>query len=102
MTTKSKIARTSSNTKMSAQTIVATADRLVEQREQWQQNDLARSNARLYEILSCVLAMWQQVKDDKELRIETVKQMKTALTAAGVRVQMNSKRSINPVLPLSS
>ncbi len=90
MTTKSKIARTSSNTKMSAQTIVATADRLVEQREQWQQNDYARSNARLYEILSCVLAMWQQVKDDKELRIETVKQMKIALTAAGVRVQMNT------------
>ncbi len=90
MTTKSKIARTSSNTKMSAQTIVATADRLVEQREQWQQNEYARSNARLYEILSCVLAMWQQVKDDKELRIETVKQMKTALTAVGVRVQMNT------------
>ena len=101
MTTKSKIARTSSNTKMSAQTIVATADRLVEQREQWQQNEYARSNARLYEILSSVLAMWQQVKDDKELRIETVKddkelrietvkQMKTALTAAGVRVQMNT------------
>jgi hypothetical protein len=90
MTTKSKIARTSSNTKMSAQTIVATADRLVEQREQWQQNDYARSNARLYEILSCVLAMWQQVKDDKELRIETVKQMKTALITAGVRVQMNT------------
>jgi hypothetical protein len=90
MTTKSKIARTSSNPKMSAQTIVATADRLVEQREQWQQNEYARSNARLYEILSSVLAMWQQVKDDKELRIETVKQMKTALTAAGVRVQMNT------------
>ena len=90
MPTKSKIARTSSNTKMSAQTIVATADRLVEQREQWQQNEYARSNARLYEILSSVLAMWQQVKDDKELRIETVKQMKTALTAAGVRVQMNT------------
>ena len=90
MTTKTKIARTSSNTKMSAQTIVATADRLVEQREQWQQNEYARSNARLYEILSSVLAMWQQVKDDKELRIETVKQMKAALTAAGVRVQMNT------------
>jgi hypothetical protein len=90
MTTKSKLKRTSSNTKMSAQTIVATADKLVEQREQWQQNEYARSNARLYEILSCVLAMWQQVKDDRELRIETVKQMKAALTAAGVRVQMNT------------
>lgn len=90
MTTKSKLKRTSSNTKMSAQTIVATADKLVEQREQWQQNEYARSNARLYEILSCVLAMWQQVKDDRELRIETVKQMKAALSAAGVRVQMNT------------
>jgi hypothetical protein len=90
MTTKSKLKRTSSNTKMSAQTIVATADKLVEQREQWQQNEYARSNARLYEILSSVLAMWQQVKDDRELRIETVKQMKAALTAAGVRVQMNT------------
>jgi hypothetical protein len=90
MTTKSKLKRTSSNTKMSAQTIVATADKLVEQREQWQQNEYARSNTRLYEILSSVLAMWQQVKDDRELRIETVKQMKAALTAAGVRVQMNT------------
>lgn len=90
MTTQSIIKRTPNNIKVSAQTIVATADQLVAQREQWQQNEYARSNARLYEILSSVLSMWQQVKDDKELRIETVKQMKAALTEAGVRVQMNT------------
>ena len=80
----------SSNTILKAQAIVSVADGLVKQQQDWQQNEYARSNARLYEILAEVLKMYEQVKDDKQLRIETVKQMKDALTAAGVRIQMNT------------
>ena len=80
----------SNNTILKAQAIVSVADGLVKQQQDWQQNEYARSNARLYEILAEVLKMYEQVKDDKQLRIETVKQMKDALTAAGVRIQMNT------------
>lgn len=81
---------TSSNVILAAQAIVNKADALVKTREDWQQNEYARSNARLYEILADVLRMYEQVKDDKRLRAETVKQMKQQLQAAGVRVQMNT------------
>jgi hypothetical protein len=75
---------------LAAQAIVANADLLVQQREHWQQNEYARSNARLYEILAAVLKMYEQVKDDKVLRCETAKQMKQQLEAAGVRIQTNT------------
>ena len=80
----------SSNTILKAQAIVSVADGLVKKQQDWQQNEYARSNARLYEILAEVLKMYEQVRDEKQLRIETVKQMKAALTAAGVRIQMNT------------
>jgi hypothetical protein len=80
----------SNNVILTAQAIVSKADALVKTREDWQQNEYARSNARLYEILADVLRMYEQVKDDKQLRAETVKQMKRQLQAAGVRVQMNT------------
>lgn len=82
--------KTSNNVILAAQAIVNKADALVKTREDWQQNEYARSNARLYEILADVLRMYEQVKDDKQLRAETVKQMKQQLQANGVRVQMNT------------
>ena len=82
--------RTPTNITQSAKAIVQTADQLVAAREQWQQNEYARSNKRLYEILGSVLQMWLSVRDDRELRTETVKQMKAALTAADVRIQTNT------------
>lgn len=81
---------TSNNVILTAQAIVNKADALVKTREDWQQNEYARSNTRLYEILADVLRMYEQVKDDKQLRAETVKQMKQQLQANGVRVQMNT------------
>ena len=81
---------TKSNTVLTAQAIVNKADSLVKTREDWQQNEYARSNARLYEILADVLRMYEEVKDDKQLRAETVKQMKQQLQAAGMRVQTNT------------
>ena len=80
----------SNNTILKAQAIVSVADGLVKKQQDWQQNEYARSNARLYAILAEVLKMYEQVKDDKQLRIETVKQMKNALTTTGVRIQMNT------------
>ena len=82
--------RTNSEVEQNAQAIVRTADALVGRQEQWFKTEYKRSNVKLYEILSQVLAMWEQVAQDKALRIETVKQMKAALTAAGVRVQTNT------------
>jgi hypothetical protein len=87
---KSIMQRTPTKISLSANAIVQTADQLVAAREQWQQNEYARSNKRLYEILGSVLQMWLTVRDDKEVRTETVKQMKAALTAADVRIQANT------------
>ena len=46
----------------SAKVIVEKADALVKQREDFEQNEYARSNKRLYEILAEVLAMYEDAK----------------------------------------
>ena len=58
---------------MSAQAIVAKADTLVKQREDFEQNEYARSNKRLYEILADVLEMYEQASISKTILSETVK-----------------------------
>lgn len=85
-----KVSNASKETVLKAQEIVAQADLLVSKREEWQQNEYARSNTRLYEILGQVLGMYEKVKEDKALRTETVKQLKKQLEAAGVRIQTNT------------
>jgi hypothetical protein len=77
---------------LKAQAIVDNANELVKVREDWQSNEYARSNKRLYEILADVLKMYDQVsgEENEGLRRETVKQMKQHLTEAGVRIQTNT------------
>jgi hypothetical protein len=75
---------------MSAQSIVEKADALVKQRENFEQNEYARSNQRLYEILAQVLEMYEQASSSKTTLAETVKQLKAKLEASKVRVQTNT------------
>jgi hypothetical protein len=77
---------------LKAQAIVDNANKLVKTREDWQTNEYARSNKRLYEILAEVLGMYEQVsgEENTDLRRETVKQMKAQLDSAGVRIQTNT------------
>jgi hypothetical protein len=77
---------------LKAQAIVDNANKLVKTREDWQTNEYARSNKRLYDILAEVLSMYEQVsgEENEDLRRETVKQMKQQLTEAGVRIQTNT------------
>jgi hypothetical protein len=77
---------------LKAQAIVDNANKLVQTREDWQTNEYARSNKRLYEILAEVLKMYEQVsgENNTDLRRETVKQMKRQLDSAGVRIQTNT------------
>ncbi len=75
---------------MSAQAIVAKADTLVKQRKDFEQNEYARSNKRLYEILAEVLDMYEQARVSKATLAEAVKQMKANLEANKVRVQTNT------------
>jgi hypothetical protein len=79
-----------SNTALSAQSIVERADGLVKQREEFEQNEYARSNQRLYGILAEVYEMYGQVRDNKALLAATVKQLKATLERSKVRVQTNT------------
>lgn len=80
----------SSKTALSAQSIIEKADALVKQRENFEQNEYARSNQRLYEILAEVLDMYEQASSSKTTLAETVKQLKAKLEASNVRVQTNT------------
>ena len=80
----------SSKTALSAQVIVSKADALVKQREDFEQNEYARSNKRLYEILAEVLAMYEDAKVSKTVLAETVKQMKDNLAVSKIRIQTNT------------
>ncbi len=82
--------KVSNKSVMSAQAIVNKADGLVKQRENFEQNEYARSNKRLYEILAEVLAMYEEAATSKTLLSETIKQMKVNLEVCKVRVQTNT------------
>ena len=80
----------SSKHDVKAQAIVGTIDLLVKQREDFEKNEYARSNKRLYEILSEVMKAFEKASETKALLVETVKQMKATLEAKQVRIQTNT------------
>lgn len=82
--------KTSSKNDVQAQAIVGTIDLLVKQREDFEQNEFARSNKRLYEILSEVMKAFEKASETKALLVETVKQMKATLEAKQIRIQTNT------------
>jgi len=69
--------------------VVERADELCVAREKFETETLARSNKELYGILSEVYGLFKRAVADECLK-ETVAAMKTALTARGIRVQVNT------------
>ena len=78
------------STEVVAANIIATADYIAKQRIDFETNEYASSNKRLYEILAQVLDMYEQASTSKALLADTVKQMKQVLVAKNVRVQTNT------------
>lgn len=79
------------NHSMKAQGIVGTLELLSSEREDFELNEFARSNKRLYDILSKVLATYEAASVDKALFAETKHQLKVHLVSVGCRVQENTK-----------
>lgn len=65
-------------------------DALVKERETFEREEYARSNQRLYEILTKVYRAYTQAKTSESILKETVKQMKAVLQQSGERVQVNT------------
>jgi len=65
-------------------------DALVKERETFEREEYARSNQRLYEILTKVYRAYTQAKTSDSVLKDTVKQMKAVLQQSGERVQVNT------------
>lgn len=73
-----------------AETVLIALNKLVQQREQFEQNEYARSNACLYELLTGVYSNYMEARECKGVLVATVKAMKTELELQGARVQTNT------------
>ena len=73
-----------------AETVMISVDKLVQQREQFEQNEYARSNACLYEILTGVYSNYLEASANRGTLTAVVQAMKDALTVQGARVQANT------------
>lgn len=73
-----------------APNIVGEMKRLASEREHYEQNELARSNKRLYEILSEAYELYVLAKTTDKLLKETVKSLVGILKSEGSRVQTNT------------
>lgn len=73
-----------------ASSLMVALDTLVAEREKFEREEYASSNAKLYEILSKVYAAYTQAKSSELVLKETVKQMKLTLQQSGERIQTNT------------
>lgn len=73
-----------------ATSLMVAINALAQQRSDFEQNEYARSNARLYEILSGVYSSYLEAAADKTVLKATVKAMKEKLEVEGNRVQSNT------------
>ncbi len=73
-----------------ASSLMVVLDALVAERETFEREEYARSNAKLYEILSKIYAAYTQAKTSDSVLTETVKQMKNVLKESGERIQLNT------------
>ena len=80
----------SANGAVKVSSLMITLDALVAERETFEREEYARSNAKLYEILSKVYAAYKQAKLSDTVLTETVKQMKSVLQKSGERIQTNT------------
>lgn len=74
-----------------ASTYLLEIDEIYKARENYEQNELARSNQRLYEILADVLRTYQKASANKHVMKETVSVLTQRLVAKGARIQDNTK-----------
>ena len=73
-----------------ASSLMVALNALVTERETFEREEYARSNTRLYEILSKVYAAYRDAKTSDSVLTETVKQMKEVLQKSGERIQTNT------------
>jgi hypothetical protein len=73
-----------------ASSLMVALNALVTERETFEREEYARSNTRLYEILSKVYAAYRDAKSSESVLTETVKQMKDVLQKSGERIQTNT------------
>jgi len=77
-------------TSLSAQAIVSKLDELSKERQDYEKNEYARSNKRLYSLLAQVQTLYLQAKKDKETLKQSVLLIKNKLTKNGSRIQTNT------------
>lgn len=71
-------------------TLMLGLDALVNERETFEREEYARSNEKLYAILSKVYATYKEAKKSDTVLKETVRQMKLVLQQSGERIQTNT------------
>jgi len=81
---------TIANSKISANSLMNELNALVKERENFEREEFARSNKRLYEILTKVYQAYVVAKETDSILKETVKEMKLALQKSGERIQTNT------------
>lgn len=73
-----------------ASTILLKLDQLSDQRADFEQNEFARSNQRLYEILAEIYAQYEAMNGNRALLMLMIEKVSERLKAKGQRVQENS------------
>ena len=76
--------------KISVNSLMNELNALVKERENFEKEEFARSNKRLYEILTKVYRAYVEAKQTDSILKETVREMKLALQKSGERIQTNT------------
>lgn len=87
---KLKKVNTRDKSPVGAPNIVGEMKRLAAERDDFEKNEFARSNARLYQILSEAYGQYKLAKTTDKLLKETVKSLVSILKSEGSRVQTNT------------
>lgn len=90
MTTKVKTMKQAEFNKAYAETVLLSLNKLAQQREQFEQNEYARSNACLYELMTGVYSNYVEARENRGVLKATVKTMKAELELQGAKVQTNT------------
>jgi hypothetical protein len=80
----------SAKSAVNVSSLMVELDALVKERESFEKEEYARSNQRLYEILTKIYRTYKMAKSSDSVLTNTVKQMKSVLQASGERIQINT------------
>lgn len=84
------VKKANTNSAFKASNLLVALDALVTERETFEREEYARSNAKLYEILTKIYSAYKIAKGSDSLLTETVRQMKQVLQQSGERIQTNT------------